>query len=302
MEVQNEADKAIFCIVDLHAITVPQDPKKLKKSILNTAALYLACGIDPEKSIIFVQSDRPEHTELAWIMNCYARMGELQRMTQFKEKSEKQPEYSIGLFDYPALMAADILIYSATHVPVGEDQKQHIELTRDLAQRINNKYGEIFTVPEPLIKKQGARIMALDDPTSKMSKSAESKYSYIALTDSDDEIREKIKKAVTDSGDEIRSGEDKPAMTNLLTIFSGFSEKSIGELEEEYKDKKYSDFKSDLADTLVDKLAPIRQNYQELMQDQDRLKEMLSSGAKSLEDEAQKTMSQVKSKIGLGIK
>lgn len=302
VELQNKADETIFCIVDLHAITVSQDPKQLQDNILKMAALYIACGIDTKESTIFVQSSRPEHTELAWILNCHATMGELQRMTQFKEKSEGQSNYSAGLFNYPTLMAADILIYNATHVPVGEDQKQHIELTRDLAEKINKKYGQIFTVPEPIIKKQTARIMALDDPSKKMSKSAPSAYSYISLTDDTNAIREKIKRAVTDSGDEIRADKDKPAITNLLTIFSGFSDRPIEDIEKEYKNKKYSEFKSDLAELLIEKITPIREKYEKLLENPDKLKAILESGSEDLKNEAQATLSKVKSKIGLGIK
>ncbi len=302
VELQNKADETIFCIVDLHAITVSQDPKQLQDNILKMAALYIACGINTKESTIFVQSSRPEHTELAWILNCHATMGELQRMTQFKEKSEGQSNYSAGLFNYPTLMAADILIYNATHVPVGEDQKQHIELTRDLAEKINKKYGQIFTVPEPIIKKQTARIMALDDPSKKMSKSAPSAYSYISLTDNTDAIREKIKRAVTDSGDEIRADKDKPAITNLLTIFSGFSDRPIEDIEKEYKNKKYSEFKSDLAELLIEKITPIREQYEKLLENPDKLKAILESGSEDLKNEAQATLSKVKSKIGLGIK
>lgn len=302
VELQNKADETIFCIVDLHAITVSQDPKQLQDNILKMAALYIACGIDTKESTIFVQSSRPEHTELAWILNCHATMGELQRMTQFKEKSEGQSNYSAGLFNYPTLMAADILIYNATHVPVGEDQKQHIELTRDLAEKINKKYGQIFTVPEPIIKKQTARIMALDDPSKKMSKSAPSAYSYISLTDDTDAIREKIKRAMTDSGDEIRADKDKPAITNLLTIFSGFSDRPIEDIEKEYKNKKYSEFKSDLAELLIEKITPIREKYEKLLENPDKLKAILESGSEDLKNEAQATLSKVKSKIGLGIK
>jgi tryptophanyl-tRNA synthetase len=302
VELQNESDKAIFCIVDLHAVTVPQDPKKLSENILKMGALYIACGIDIEKSTIFVQSSRPEHTELAWILNCHTSMGELQRMTQFKEKSEGQKNYSAGLFNYPTLMAADILLYHATHVPVGEDQKQHIELTRDLAERINKKYGQVFTVPEPIIKKQTARIMALDDPSKKMSKSAPSSSNYIAMTDDEETIKDKIKRAVTDSGSEIKAGPDKPAITNLLNIFAAFSDKSIENLEKEFEDRGYGEFKEALAQTIIDHLSPIQKKYNELIEDQEKLKKILTSGADSLKDEAQKNVSKIKLRIGLGIK
>ena len=302
VELQNSSDnECIFCVVDLHAITVPQEPKILKEKILEVAALYLACGIDPAKSTIFVQSDRPEHSELAWILNCFTSMGELNRMTQFKEKSANPPGGAlVGLFDYPVLMAADILLYQTTHVPVGEDQKQHIEITRDLAQRINNKFGQVFTVPEPMIKKETARIMGLDDPRQKMSKSAASSANYIALTDEPETIRDKIKKAVTDSGTEIKAGPDKPAISNLLTIFSGVTGKSVTELEQEFEGKNYSEFKDALAEAVIAELAPIQKKFKELMADKPALRKILDEGAASLAPAAQKTLKEVKEKIGLG--
>ncbi len=302
VELQDKVDEAIFCVVDLHAITVPQDPKELHKNILNTAALYLAAGVDSEKSALFVQSMRPEHAQLAWILNCYAKMGELNRMTQFKEKAgDRQEKVSVGLYDYPVLMAADILLYQATHVPVGDDQKQHIEITRDIAERINNKYTEIFTIPEPVIGESSARIMGLDDPTKKMSKSAESEYNYIAMSDNPDLIRKKIMKAVTDSGDEIKSGKDKPAMTNLLNIFSEVSSKSVKELESEYTGKGYGDFKKDLADALVGYLEPIQKRYDNIVSDKEGLKKILTEGSEKIAPAAKKTLNEVKNTIGLGI-
>jgi len=303
VELQNESDEAIFCIVDLHAITVPQDPTELRKNILSTAALYLAAGIDPEKSTIFVQSSRPEHTELAWILNTVAKMGELYRMTQFKEKSlgGTAENALAGLFDYPILMAADILLYNTTHVPVGEDQKQHVELTRDLAIRFNGKFGDVLTVPEPIIKKESARIMGLDDPTKKMSKSATSAYNYIAMTDDADTIRNKIMKAVTDSGSEIKVGADKPAITNLLNIFSEISGKAIAEIEQEFSGKNYGQFKEALADSMIQYLAPIQKTFTELMADEERLKQILSSGSEKLAEPAQEMIATVKQKMGLGI-
>lgn len=302
VSLQKEAQEAIFCVVDLHAITVGQDPKELQKNILSVAAMYLAAGIDPKKSSIFVQSQRPEHSELMWILNCYARLGELARMTQFKEKAGPEKEnVSVGLYDYPVLMAADILLYGATHVPVGEDQKQHVELTRDLAERFNKKYGNTFVVPESIIKKESARIMGLDDPTKKMSKSASSPLNYIAMTDNEETIRQKIKKAVTDSGDEIKSGVGKPAMTNLLNIFSEVSGKSVADLEKEFEGKGYGEFKEKLADALVGYLAPIQERYFKLLKDERRLKKILMNGSKRVAPVAQKTLREVQSKIGLGI-
>ena len=293
--------ECVFCIVDLHAITVPQDPEKLKKNILSVAAMYLACGLDPEKSTIFVQSTRPEHSELAWILNCYTYMGELSRMTQFKEKAAKQHEgVNAGLFDYPVLMAADILLYQTTDVPVGEDQKQHVELTRNLAERFNKKYSQTLIVPNILINKQNARIMGLDDPTQKMSKSASSPANYIALTDEAEAVREKIRRAVTDSGSEVRQSAEKPAISNLLNIFSGISGKSIPELEQEFAGKNYVDFKSALAEAIIEFLTPIQKKYQALMNKPEKLRGILDAGAKKLEPTAQKTLSDVKDKVGLG--
>lgn len=298
---QNEVDEAIFCIVDLHAITVPQNPDELRKNILSMAALYIAAGINPEKSAIFVQSSRPEHSELAWILNCVTNIGELSRMTQFKDKSSKFSEQNIpvGLFDYPVLMAADILLYQTTHVPVGEDQKQHVELTRDLAQRFNKRFGETFTIPEPVIKETSARIMGLDDPTKKMSKSAGSIYNYIAVTDDPGLIRQKIKRAVTDSGTEIKASKEKPAVTNLLNIFSEVSGKTTSELEKEFAGKSYGEFKEKLAEEVIGYLAPIQDKYRKLMQDDQMLCAILQKGSKKVAERAKQTMDDVKRKIGL---
>jgi len=301
VELQKEDTECIYCVVDLHAITVPQEPEALKKNILSVAAIYLACGVDPEKSTIFVQSHRPEVTELSWILNCHTYMGELERMTQFKEKAgEKRASVSAGLFDYPVLMAADILLYQTTDVPVGEDQKQHVEITRDIAERVNNKYDQVFTVPNPFIKKETARIMGLDDPTKKMAKSAPTPLNYIALTDEPDVIRDKIKRAVTDSGSEVKAASDKPAISNLLTIFSGVSGKPIEALEKEFEGKNYSEFKGALAEAIVEFLTPIQKKYNELMAEPEKLREILDAGAKKLESDAKKTLTEVKSKVGLG--
>lgn len=301
-ELQNNPDnQLIFCVVDLHAITVPQEAKTLQGKIYEVAALYMAAGIDPEKATVFVQSDRPEHSELAWILNCYTYMGELNRMTQYKDKAEGKEQHSVGLFDYPALMAADILLYQTTHVPVGEDQKQHIEITRDLAQRINNKYGDIFAIPEAMIKKESARIMGLDDPTKKMSKSAASPMNYIAITDDDEAIRNKIKKAVTDSGSEIKAGADKPAITNLLNIFSAVTGKSVPDLEQEFAGKSYGEFKEALADAVIAELSPVREKYNKIIADKENLKKILKAGAEKVAPEAQETLQKAKKAIGLGL-
>lgn len=298
---QNDVDEAIFCVVDLHAITIPQDPKELRKNILSTAALYIASGIDPEKSIIFVQSSRPEHAELAWILNCITNVGELSRMTQFKDKSAKFSEQSIpvGLFDYPVLMAADILLYQTTHVPVGDDQKQHVELARDIAQRFNSRFGQTFVIPEPVIKETSARIMGLDDPTKKMSKSAASIYNYIALTDTPDLIKQKIKRAVTDSGNEIKAGKDKPAITNLLNIYSEISNKPVTALEKEFAGKSYGEFKERLADQLIEYIVPLQEKYDKIVKDEEGLIEVLEKGSERSGKIAQETLKKAKEKIGL---
>lgn len=302
VEMQDDAEKSIFCIVDMHAITVPQDPKVLQENILNLAALYIASGIDPEKSALFVQSSRPEHTELAWLLNCVATMGELNRMTQFKDKSGDQKDsVSAGLFDYPVLMAADILLYDATHVPVGDDQKQHVELTRDIAERFNSRYGETFTIPEPIIKKGIARIMGLDNPLKKMSKSATSTYNYIAMTDPADMISDKIKRAVTDSGSEIKASADKPAISNLLNIYSEISGRKVDEIEGDFIGKGYGDFKNALAEELIEYLKPIQSRYQELLQDRTSLIELLDRGAAQLQAQAAAKIMDVKKKMGIGI-
>ncbi len=297
-----ESNECIFCIVDLHAITVPQEPRILKENILSLAALYLALGVNPEKSAVFVQSSRPEHSELAWILNCHSNLGELKRMTQFKDKSGvNQESVSVGLFDYPILMAADILLYQTTDVPVGEDQKQHVELTRDIAERFNKKYGRFFTVPKPLIPEKSARIMGLDDPAKKMSKSSQSANNYISLLDDPSAIENKIKRAVTDSGSEIKSDPSKPAITNLMNIYSEVSGLSLKDIELKYKDKNYGEFKTDLAKSIIDFLNPIQEKYLRLMSDQEKLAEILANGAKQAEPVARETLSRVREVLGLGI-
>lgn len=301
VDLQDKAEETIFCIVDLHAITVPQDPKDLKRRILELAALYIACGIDPEKSPIFIQSSRPEHSELAWILNCFTSMGELKRMTQFKDKSgENQDRVTAGLFDYPVLMAADILLYNTNDVPVGEDQVQHIEITRDIVERFNNRFGETFVIPRANINKETTRIMGLDDPTKKMSKSASSEYNFIAMSDDGETIRNKIKRAVTDSGSQVKAADDKPAIKNLLNIFSGVTGKSISELEQEFEGKNYGEFKNALSDTLIAHLEPIQKKYHELLSDPDELRNILVRGSGRVAPIAQKTLREVKQKIGLG--
>lgn len=302
VELQDTVDLSIFCIVDLHAITVPQNPKELSQNILSVAAWYLASGVDLKKSVIFVQSDRQEHAELSWVLNCVTSMGELSRMTQFKEKSEdKKDLVSAGLFDYPVLMAADILLYDATHVPVGEDQKQHVELARNLAQRFNTRYGEAFVLPEPVIKPSSARIMGLDNPLKKMSKSADSEYNYIALTDDAGIIRRKIARAVTDSGSEVKRGADKPALNNLINIYCEFSGMTANEVEIKFNGVGYGDFKKELAEVIISYLAPIQEKYHAIMNDTKGLKVILADGSEKLEERAKKKIGLIKEKIGLGI-
>jgi len=288
----------IFCVVDMHAITVPQDPEMLKKRTIEIARIYLASGIDPKKSKIFIQSHVHEHTELTWILNTIAKMPELDKMTQFKDKTQKGGRESagVGLYDYPVLMAADILIYDAEKVPVGEDQVQHVELTRTLGKRFNSRFGETFVIPEPLINKGVMRIMGLDDPFKKMGKSESSEYNYIALTDDADTIRKKIKKAVTDSGSEIKYDDSKPALKNLINIYAGFSDKSPKEIEKMYADKGYGDFKSDLAEVVVASLKPIQEKMQTLS-DEEVLK-ILEDGAEKVRKIAENKMEEVKKKVG----
>jgi len=297
VKLQDEFD-SIFCVVDLHAITVPQDPEALKKKTLEIAKIYLASGIDPKKSAIFIQSHIPEHSELAWILNTIAKIPELEKMTQFKDKSQKEgrESSSVGLFDYPVLMAADILLYNTEVVPVGEDQLQHIEITRTLANRFNKKFGETFIVPEHFIKKEGMRIMALDDPTKKMFKSAKSEYNYIALTDSEEVIRKKIKKAVTDSGSEIVYRDDKPALKNLINIYSLLLEKTPQDIEKMYAGKQYSDFKTGLADTIVNFLQPLQEKINAISDA--KVLEILQAGAAKVRPLAQQKLNEVKKKLG----
>lgn len=297
VELQNSYD-SFYCVVDLHAITVKQDPKILRQNILNVAKTYLALGIDPNKSTIFIQSQVKEHTELAWILNTIAKLSELERMTQFKDKAKQHKDnINMGLFAYPVLMAADILLYDAEVVPVGEDQKQHVELTRDLAARFNSAFGKTFIEPEPLIKKEGARIMGLDDPSKKMSKSAVSANNYIALLDNPEVAAKKISRAVTDSGNTIESGKDRPALTNLLTIYSLLSGQTIKNIEKEYTGKGYADFKKGLAATVTKFLTDFQTKFNAL--DDNKVKAILEDGAKKARAIAEKKMADVKNKMGL---
>lgn len=291
-----------FCIVDQHAITVPQDRLALRKNIRSLAAFYLAVGIDPNKSTLFIQSEVPAHAQAGWILQCIAYVGELERMTQFKDKSAGKEAVSAGLLTYPPLMAADILLYSTDIVPVGEDQKQHIELTRDLAERFNKRYGDIFTIPEARIPKIGARIMSLTDPTKKMSKSDPNQKSYITLLDDAKTIEKKVKSAVTDSEGIIRyDKEKKPGVSNLLTIYSILANESIEQLEERYAGKGYGEFKADVAQVIIDTLTPIQEKYYELMESSE-LDDILDEGAEKANRVASKMLKKMENAIGLGRK
>ncbi|MBI2640866.1 MAG: tryptophan--tRNA ligase [Candidatus Sungbacteria bacterium] len=290
--------QVFISIVDLHAITVPQDPQELRKNTLELAALLVACGVDPKKSVLFIQSHVPAHTKLAWVLNTITPVGELERMTQYKEKRERAGTLA-GLLNYPVLQAADILLYQPDVVPVGEDQLQHLEFTRTLARKFNSRFGKVFKEPKALIQKEAARIMGLDDPTKKMSKSAPSPNNFIALLDSPEEIRRKIKIAVTDSGRDIRYDEkSKPAISNLMAIYSAFSGMTVSQIEKKYHGKGYADFKRDLGELLVEKLTPIQKKYRELSRDDKKLLAILRSGAKKATGVANKTLSVVKRKVG----
>lgn len=289
-----------FCIVDEHAITVPQDRLELRKNIRSLAALYLASGINPEKSTLFIQSEVPAHAQLGWMMQSISYIGELERMTQFKDKSEGKSAVSAALFTYPALMAADILLYNTDIVPVGDDQKQHLELTRDLAQRFNNRYNDIFTIPEVRIPKVGARIMSLQDPLKKMSKSDENKKGFISMLDEPKQIIKKIKSAVTDSEGVVKyDKENKPGVSNLLTIYSSCTGESIESLEKKYEGKGYGDFKQDVAEAVVNLLEPIQNRYYELIESKE-LDTILNEGAEKASFKANKMLQKAKKAMGLG--
>ena len=300
VELQDTCE-CIYCVVDMHSITVPQDPKELKQHTLDIAALYMAVGIDPKKSIIFAQSTVPGHAELNWILTCNSYTGELSRMTQYKQKSHGAESAPTGLFMYPVLMAADILLYDTDIVPVGNDQKQHIELTRDLAIRVNNKYGETFVVPEGRFMKAGARVMALDDPTAKMSKSAPNEMSRISLLDEPSKIKKAIMRSTTDSEGVIRFDIDsKPGISNLLSIYSAFSGKTIEQLERDYEGSGYGQFKKDLVEVAVDALAPIRERYNEIRGSQELI-DAMKNGTERASAIAEPVIKRVKDRFGLGI-
>ena len=292
---------AYYVIVDLHAITVPQDPKELAENTRRTAAQYLAAGIDPEKSALFVQSHVPAHAQLAWVLNCITGFGEASRMTQFKDKSQKggSDSSSVGLFTYPILQAADILLYQPKSVPVGEDQRQHLELTRDLAMRFNSRFGETFVVPEAYILKETAKIFDLQEPTAKMSKSAADPKGLVNLLDDDSTITKKIKSAVTDTDGEIRfDREKKPGVSNLLGIYSAITSERTDALEKKFAGKGYGDLKSNLAEVVVSTLAPIRAKAQELLADKAELDRLLARGASRANELAEKTLARVHERVG----
>lgn len=297
VELQREYE-SFFCVVNLHAITIRQDPAQLAAKTREVARLYLAAGIDPKVSRIFVQSDVSEHAELAWILNCVIRMSELDRMTQFKDKGRKQRgNTSVGLFDYPVLMASDILLYQTDLVPVGEDQKQHLELTRDAAIRFNRDYGETFRVPEPFIPKVGARIMALDDPLKKMSKSDENPQGSIFMLDDQDTITRKFKRAVTDSGTAITFDPTRPAVTNLLTVYQLLTNKQPEEIEEHFAGKGYAQLKGELADVTIEFLKPLQEKVRNIGDDE--LNDMLATGSARAREVAQKTLADVMARMGI---
>jgi tryptophanyl-tRNA synthetase len=290
-----------FCIVDLHAITVPQDPKVLRQKIREVAAIYLGSGLDPEKCVIFRQSKVSGHAELCWLLNSIARFGELSRMTQFKDKTQKggAESASAGLFDYPVLQAADVLLYNAHLVPVGEDQRQHLELMRTLARRFNHLYGETFVVPEAMIPPTGARVMALDEPEEKMSKSSPRPGSYVAILDDPTSVRKKIRRAKTDSGTEIQASPEKPAITNLLDVYSAMSGEPVADIEADYDGKGYGDLKKDLAEVVIEGLSPVRERALELLDDPAELDRLLDSGARRAKEDAQPTLESARARMGL---
>lgn len=300
IKMQEEYD-CYYMIADLHSLTVRNDPEILRKRAMQVLAIYVAAGLDPEKNTIFLQSQVDAHVKLNWILNCYTYMGELNRMTQFKDKSAKHADnINSGLFTYPVLMAADILVYNADLVPVGEDQRQHLEITRDIAERFNSIYGETFVIPEAFIGKQGARIMGLQDPTAKMSKSSTNLNDVIFLNDAPEEIRKKLKKAVTDSENCVRyDKENKPGVSNLMTIYGLIREKTMEQIEQEFAGKGYGDFKMAVAEAIIEKLESLQKRYNELLENPEELKAIYEKGAKKASQRADKIVNEVYRKVGL---
>ncbi|OME91369.1 MULTISPECIES: tryptophan--tRNA ligase [Paenibacillus] len=298
VKLQHEYESYFF-VPDLHAVTVYQDPKELHQRTRDIAALYIASGIDPDKATIFLQSQVPAHVELGWLLETQAHFGELKRMTQFKEKSDGKDTVSSALFTYPVLMAADVLLYQATHVPVGDDQKQHLELTRDVAERFNNRYRHTFTLPEPIIQDIGSRIMGLDDPSKKMSKSNPNKNSCVHMMDTPEDIRKKLSKAVTDSDGQVRHDwEQKPAVSNLIEIYSVFSEEAISVIEKRYEGQGYGTFKKELAEVVIEKLQPIQEKFHQIVNSSE-LDRILMDGAKRASETAVPTLLAAKKAMGL---
>ena len=295
-----EEYQCLYSIVDLHSLTIRQNPEEFRKTCLSFLVQYLACGLNPEKNILFFQSQVPQHTELAWILNCYSYIGELNRMTQFKEKSDKHKDnINTGLFTYPVLQAADILLYQTNVVPVGEDQKQHLELSRDIAIRFNNIYGETFAVPEHHIPKIGAKIMSLQEPDKKMSKSDDNVNATIYLMDSEELILSKIKKSVTDAENKVAYSDDQPGIKNLITIYATISGLTTSEIEARYAGKGYGAFKKDLAELLIEAIRPFKTKYSEYMNNLDYVTEIYKRGAARATVMAEKTMKDVREKLGL---
>ena len=296
---QEDEYESYYMIADLHAITVRQEPKNLRKNCMDLLAIFIACGLDAEKEPIFFQSHVPAHTQLGWVLDCNTYMGELSRMTQYKDKCQKHADnINAGLFTYPSLMAADILLYQADLVPVGKDQKQHLEITRDLAARFNNAYSETFKIPDAYIPKVGEKIMSLQDPTQKMSKSDPNENAYILLLDPIDKVVKKIKRAVTDSDAEVRCGEGKEGVENLMSIYSATTGKTMDEITAEFAGRGYGDFKAAVAEAVVETLRPIQEKYSELMKNKDYLEQVYRSGAERANRTAMKTISKVYRKIG----
>lgn len=300
-EMQNDFD-CTFAVADLHAITVRQEPAKLRNQIYSTYAILLALGIDPEKNTVFIQSHVPEHTQLAWLLSCYTQFGEMSRMTQFKDKSQRHPDnINVGLFSYPVLMAADILLYKADLIPVGADQKQHIEIARDIANRFNNIYGDVFTIPDGYIPKSAARIKSLQDPTKKMSKSDDNVNAWVAILDTKDDIIRKFKRAVTDSDSRVIMSEDKPGVSNLISIYSAVTGKTTEEVEREFDGRGYGDFKLAVGEAVADELAPIKQKHDEIIKDKKELERLYRIGAEKAEYVARKTYLKAMKKVGFVI-
>ncbi|MDT0582326.1 MULTISPECIES: tryptophan--tRNA ligase [Alteromonadaceae] len=301
VDMQDDHD-CLYMIVDLHAITVRQEPTALKEACLDGLALYLACGIDPNKSSIFMQSHVPEHAQLSWVLNCYTQMGELNRMTQFKDKSQKNASnINVGLYSYPVLQAADILVYQANRVPVGEDQKQHLELTRDIATRFNNLYGDVFTIPDPFIPESGARVMSLQDPMKKMSKSDDNPNNVIGLLEDPKKLTKKIKRAVTDSDEKARiyyDVQEKPGVSNLLSLLSCTTGESVESLVPKYEGLMYGHLKGDVAEAVVSMLAPIQENYARIRSDHNYLSEVMTKSAENARAKAAVTLAKAYAAVG----